>query len=331
MLRIALIGCGAMALKHAQVLSQHPGAQLALLCTTPRSAVVGQEFQSRFGFLRRTTDFREVLTDPEVEAVFICSPDDTHAPFTAQALEAGKHVFCEKPLARDESGFNLVRDAKVKTGHCLQVGMNCRYRSQYSKPKEFADSQGLGKLRLLRGTYLLNKVASAKSKDKAWWSQRSPELYFFLHANGIHIIDLVRWFGGDVSSVFARATAFELGCSFRADTFSSSLQFTNGALGELLISSVAFQPREISIEAWYDQGTILGNQVYHRDGDETAEDEIQLPIDQEVLDLHLQFDDFLKAIASGAEPMNSFQEAFANFTLIRALERSLDSNMPVSL
>lgn len=331
MLNIALLGTGAMALKHAEVLSCHPEARLLKLCSTPRSATKAREFQSRFGFQGLCTDYREVLSDPQVDAVYICTPDDSHPEFTARALRAGKHVFCEKPLARDESGFALVREAKASSGRSLQVGMNCRYRSQYAHAREFAESHTLGNLRLLRGTYLLNKVAAAKSQDKAWWSQRPPDMYFFLHANGIHIIDLMRWFGGEVESVFARATAFELGGSFRADTFSSSLQFSSGAIGELLISSVAFQPRDISLEAWYDQGTILGNHVYHRDGDEISENEVQLPVTQEVLDLHLQFDDFLTAIAKGEEPLNNFQEAYANFALIRAIERSLDSGGAVVL
>ena len=331
MLNIALVGTGAMALKHAEVLSCHPGAQLVLLCSTPRSVGKAREFENRFGFQALCTQYEEVLADPRIDAVYICSPDESHPDFTARALRAGKHVFCEKPLARDQNGFALVREAKARSGRCLQVGMNCRYRRQYSQAKDFAESHPLGSLRLLRGTYLLNKVAAAKSQDKAWWSQRPPDMYFFLHANGIHIIDLMRWFGGEVESVFARATAFELGCSFRADTFSSSLQFSNGALGELLISSVAFQPRDISLEAWYDQGTILDNHVYHRDGDEISENEVQLPVDQEVLDLHLQFDDFLDAIAKGEEPLNNFQEAYANFALIRAIERSLDSGRAVGV
>lgn len=331
MLKIAMIGTGAMAEKHSQTLSRHAGADLSVICSTERSAPKANRFQQDYGYQRTVTDFAKILDDDEVEAVYICSPDATHPSFTAQALAAGKHVFCEKPLARNQRGFEIVREALKKHDCRLQIGMNCRYREQYSLPKTLADSGELGGLRFLRGTYLLNKVAVAKSGQKAWWREHPSEVMFFLHANGIHIIDLMRWYGGRVTSVFARATGFELGQDFRADTFSASLEFANGAIGEVLISSSAFQPRDVGLQAWYELGSILGTRVYRRSGEDISEQSEELEVNQPILDLALQFNEFRAAIAERRDPMNNFHEAFANFRLLHAIERSLAQNSVVHL
>lgn len=328
-LKIALVGTGAMATKHATTLSEHSGAELVALCSTQRSRSVGEEFVERYGFARLTQDFDSLIQDPEIEAIFICSPDATHPTYTAAALDAGKHVFCEKPVARNHKGFGIVEQAHRRNSGILQVGMNCRYREQYSLPKQLSDRGELGSLRFVRGIYLLNKLGVAKRGEKAWWREHPEDVHFFLHANGIHIIDLVRWYGGEVRSVFARATGFELAKDFKADTFSISLEFTSGAIGEILVSSVAFQPTDVSLQLWFENGSILKTSIYRRDGEELASDSQELEVKQEVLDLGLQFEALLEAISTGTPPMNNFEEALENFHLMNAIERSLQSGQPV--
>lgn len=331
-LGIALVGTGAMALRHAKALSGEENARLVSVCSTERSQERGKEFQRRFGFQRSVTNLEEVLGDPSVQVVYICTPDHTHPELAARSLLGGKHVFCEKPLAREEPGFKRVREALSATeDRVLQVGMNCRFREQYSKPKSILDSGVLGGIRLIRGNYYLNKVGSAKGREKCWWREFPKNVQFFLHANGIHILDLVRWYGGPVDSVFARASGFELGRDFGNDTFSISLRFRSGALGETLITSAAFVPRDISLEVWCEKGSLVGTDMYRRRGESVAAEPESIPVVQKVLDLGLQFRALHHAVELSEQPINSFQQAYQNFLLIRAIERSLDSGEPVSL
>lgn len=327
-MKIALVGTGAMASKHAETLSGQADAELVTVCSTARSKARAVEFQQLYGFRNQTQEFDSILRDPEVEAVYICTPDATHPLFTVQALEAGKHVFCEKPLARNERGFRMIADARERTQGVLQVGMNCRYREQYSLPKKLAEAGELGDLRFIRGVYLLNKVSVAKRHEKAWWLEHPQNIFFFLHANGIHILDLVRWYGGRVVSVFARGTGFELGQEYRADTFSVTLGFESGAIGEVLISSVAYQPRDVSLQMWFQNGSVLDTTVYRRDGEDLAHQHQQVEVKQTTLDLGLQFEDFLTAVSQQTEPMNNFHEALRNYRLIHAIERSLETGLP---
>ncbi len=328
-MKLALVGTGYMARKHSTVLRQL--AELEWVCSTRRSAERAAAFQSEFGYNRRTQDFDEVLRDPTTEAVFICSPDPTHVEFTLRALEAGKHVFCEKPLAWTCRDFQLLREARDRSQKVLQVGMNCRYREQYSKPQELVHQGRLGDLRFLRGVYLHNAVQAAKRREKPWWREHPSDVYFFLHANGIHCIDLLQWIGGPVASVFARASGFELGDDYKADTFSCSLEYENGCLGEMLVSTSAFQPRDISLQMWLAEGSIVGTTVHQRKGEEVAGSSFELEVVQEVIDLGHQYHSFVQAVDTGHQPLNSLEEAYENFCIIRAVEASIRSGQPVKV
>lgn len=328
MLKMALIGTGAMARKHARVLADHQGLKPVTICSTERSREQACDFQQQYGFQRCETSYHSVLDDDEIEAIVITSPDETHCDYVIRGLNAGKHILCEKPLARTSAEFEALEQAKKNARTVLQVGMNCRYRTPYVRPREIGSE--LGELRFLRGTYLLNKLAAVRQGSKPWWSETGEGSYFFLHANGVHILDLMRWFGGEVKSVFARQACLELS-DFHADTFSLSLEYHSGVLGEVLLSIASLQPREVEIESWHERGTIRAGKLYRRVGDQVAPEPEVLDLRQSVLDLHLQFDDFLEAVQGGLEPMNCLTEAKANFRLIEATERSLATRRVVEL
>lgn len=330
-LRLGMIGTGYMARKHLAILSAHPLAQLAVVCCTERSQAVGDEFCREFGFSRRTTHVEELLEDPSLDLVFVCSPDNTHAHYAGLLLEAGKHVFCEKPLALELADFHRLRRAQEHSGKVLQVGMNCRYRDQFSRPQRLVTAGEMGPLRFLRGVYLYNSVDRCRKREKEWWFQHPYETYFFLHGNGVHCIDLLQWIGGPVRSVFARASGFELGSDFKADTFSVSLQFESGALGELLVSAGAFVPRDFSLELWLDGGSIRDTTLFRRSGDTVDETPVSLPVEQPVLDLGMQYTDLVRSIREQAPMMNDLAEAYENYCIIHAIERSVREGQPVGV
>lgn len=329
--RLAMAGTGYMARKHLAVLAAHPLAELRTVYSTRRSKAVAEAFVSEFGFRKHTQSWEELAADPEIDLIFVCSPDNTHAHYAATFLEAGKHVFCEKPLALELADFHRLRRAQESSGKVLQVGMNCRYRDQYRRPRSLVESGQLGRLRFLRGVYLYNSVERCRKREKEWWFEHPYETYFFLHGNGIHCIDLLQWIGGPVRSVFARASGFELGNDFKADTFSVSLAFENGALGELLVSASAFLPRDFSLEMWMSEGCIRGDQLYRRSGDNVEETPVTLPVDQPVLDLGMQFEELVRAIQEGGPIHNCLAEAYENYCIIHAIERSVREGQPVGV
>lgn len=322
---IAVIGTGYMARKHCEALAVHPNARLVSICSSDRSRAIADEFKAQYGFETATDDYSVVLNDPNTDIVFICSPDNAHAEQVCAGLQAGKHVFCEKPLARTEDEFRMIAAALEKSDRVLQVGMNCRFRDQYALAGKMVDSGDLGALRFIRGTYVVNVVASVHKQEKSWWSDFPSGVFPFLHGGGIHCLDLLRWIGGEVDSVFARATGSELARELSADTFSISLRFASGAIGELLVAASAFRPNDFSLEMWLSEGSILGTRVFRRKGDAVATEPEEIKVEQKIIDIGLQFSDLVRAIETKTQPLNSFAEAEKNFKVLRAIEESIQS------
>lgn len=328
---VAVVGTGYMARKHCDALTSHQDARLMTICSTEKSLRTGEEFKSRYGFAKCTTDYSSVLSDSNVDIVFVCSPDNSHTEQVSGALEAGKHVFCEKPLARTKEDFQRIRTQLESGDRILQVGMNCRFREQYAIPKQMVSSGELGSLRFLRGTYIVNTVASVRSGEKAWWLDYPAGVFPFLHGGGIHCLDLLRWIGGPVESVFARSAGFELGTELAADTFSISMRFAGGAIGELLVSASAFRPNDFSLELWLSGGSILGTKVFRRQHDAVSAAPEEITVEQKIMDVSLQFADMVRAIEARSQPLNSFAEAYANFKVLQAIHQSICSGQAVDV
>lgn len=326
---VAVLGTGYMARKHCETLVHHQNVRLTAICSTERSLQAAEDFKSRYGFTYSTTDYSSILSDSNVDIVFVCSPDNNHAEQVCCALEAGKHVFCEKPLARTKKDFQKIGMTLERSDRRLQVGMNCRFREQYAKAGQLVASGELGYLRFLRGTYIVNTVASVRQQEKAWWLDYPSGVFPFLHGGGIHCLDLLRWIGGPVESVFASSTAFELGVELGADTFSISIKFLHGAMGELLVAAGAFRPNDFSLEMWLSRGSIVGIRVFRRQGDLLSSEPEEITVEQKTIDLDLQFTDMIRSIESGSEPLNSFAEAYENFRLLWAIHESIYSGKAV--
>ena len=321
-----------MARKQCDMLASQDNAELRAVCSTEqRSQTIAETFKTKYGVTYTTTQFATILADADVDVVFLCTPDQTHSDYIVAALQAGKHVFCEKPVGRTIEEFQLVRDQLEASDRVLQVGMNCRFREQYYIAQERIGSGEFGGVRFLRGTYIYHAVTAVRNGEKAWALDCPPGVFTFVHGGIIHCLDLMRWIGGEVASVFARATNFELAEQWKADTFSISLAFANGAIGELLASGAAFRPNDLSLEVWLERGSIIGTNIYHRDGDTLRATSETLTIEQKATDLALQFQDMVRAIELGKEPLNSFNEAYGNFKVLTAIEKSFTDRRVIPL
>ncbi|CAN7674432.1 Gfo/Idh/MocA family oxidoreductase [Paenibacillus sp. LjRoot153] len=136
--RIAIIGCGGIATgKHMPSLSKLDNVEMVAFCDIVSEKA--QEAAAKFGKgeARVYEDYREVLQDSSIDIVHVCTPNDSHAEITIAALEAGKHVMSEKPMAKTAADARRMVEAAKRTGKKLTVGYNNRFRG---------DSQHLHKL-----------------------------------------------------------------------------------------------------------------------------------------------------------------------------------------
>src|SRR5512135_3117609 len=121
--RIGLVGTGRIGRVHTQTLVQRvPEADLQVV--TDMNMASAKECAGLYGVPKIAESFEQILADKTIEAVVICSSTDTHAPFIIQAAQAGKHIFCEKPIAADLGKIDAALDVVKKVGVKLMLGFN---------------------------------------------------------------------------------------------------------------------------------------------------------------------------------------------------------------
>ncbi|MCD7897511.1 MAG: inositol 2-dehydrogenase, partial [Planctomycetaceae bacterium] len=147
-LRIGIIGAGRIGKVHAHTLRSTPGVEIAAVSDiVPESATA---LAASHAIPKSTDDYREIIADPGIDAVFVCSSTDTHATIIEQAANAGKHIFCEKPLALDLDDIDQALAAVDRNGVLLLVAFNRRYDAGYRKMREDIRSGAVGRPELCR-------------------------------------------------------------------------------------------------------------------------------------------------------------------------------------
>ena len=142
-MKVAVIGCGTIAnTAHIPAYIKNPEAEIAYFCDIlPERAHKAVE---TYGCGKAVTDYHEVLSDPEVEAVSVCTPNNVHAPIAIDCLRAGKNVLCEKPAARTYAEALEMQKAQHETGKVLNIGVVNRFNDSVNRIKEYIDSGKLG-------------------------------------------------------------------------------------------------------------------------------------------------------------------------------------------
>lgn len=128
--RVGMIGCGGIAVgKHMTSLKKLPNVEMAAFCDV--SYERAREAAERFGSADAKVyrDYKELIADTSIDIVHVCTPNDTHAEISIAAMEAGKHVMCEKPMAKTAAEARMMVEAAKRTGKKLTVGYNNRFRA----------------------------------------------------------------------------------------------------------------------------------------------------------------------------------------------------------
>ncbi len=196
-IRIGIIGCGWAASAHGRGYSQLPDLfNVAVVCDPDETAAgsLGRDLSAD----AVETDWQRVVDEPEVDAVDICLPHHLHHPVAVAAARVGKHVLTEKPLARTvEEGREMVRAAEEADVH-LMVAFNERFNWHIRTMKRIVDEGRIGKVYMVRTDHNQN----VRFAEKAWFKSREFAGGGALIGSGVHMLDLLRWFGGEASEVF---------------------------------------------------------------------------------------------------------------------------------
>jgi predicted dehydrogenase len=200
-MKIAIVGCGLIGGKRLR--SLRPGDQVVALVDPVKERAQSLAGQARDAAV--LTDWRAAVARPDVDAVFVATSNDALATVTLGAVEAGKHVLVEKPAARAPEELTPVIAAAERQGVCVQVGFNHRYHPAFQQARALFESGVLGPLMYIRARY---GHGGRLGYDKEWRANPAISGGGELLDQGVHLIDLSRWFLGDFPHVQGHVTTF---------------------------------------------------------------------------------------------------------------------------
>lgn len=287
---IGIIGYGMMGKAHSYGYTLAPhirelGCRPRLRMISGRHREAVQSAAQIFGVERAVIDWREVLADPEVDVVDICTPPGTHAEIVEAAAQAGKAILCEKPLAAGYDGALRAAQAVRRAGVRNAICFNYRRLPALSLMKQMIDDGRIGDPRLWRASWLSDEFLDPEVPFD-WRFRRSMGASTIADL-GAHLIDLAGWMIGDVDAVSAQSQTFVTErrdpdaaglVSVDADDASSALlRFRSGALGVFETAKISpRRPCDFTVEVNGSRGTLRFdysrlNELWYGDAGEPPE------------------------------------------------------------
>ncbi len=197
-------------------------------------------------------NWRSLVQREDVDAVIVSTPPSLHAEMSIEALQHGKHVICEKPLARTPDECRMMTDAAKRSGRFLATGFNYRFYPSILKARALLDSGMIGELSHVRSY----AGYSARDHNHAWLHDAEVMGGGTLRDNGIHLTDLTCYFLGEVSEVkgFSSSTVWDFkGCE---DNGFALLRSRTGVIASLQASWTEWRGYRFMIEIYGTKGCI---------------------------------------------------------------------------
>lgn len=200
-LRVCLIGCGRAGMIHARNYKNKIENARIVACVDAVEAAA-QAAAEELGVKKVFTDYHDILNDKDIDAVIVVSPTDLHRGIVVDCANAGKHIFCEKPMAMTVEECDEMIEACDRNHVKLQIGFMRRFDASFREAKRMLDSGAIGEL------VQIHSNTRGPSKPRPW-------MYDIKKSNGIlaevnsHDIDAVRWMAGsDIDTLYAVAGNF---------------------------------------------------------------------------------------------------------------------------
>lgn len=330
-LKVGIVGAGRIGNVHAQSITYHiPEAEVAMV--TDVRVEAAQALAEKYGIPAFSADYMDIVNNPEIDAVLVCSPTPTHADIAIASMRAGKHVFCEKPVDLTIEKIQKTAQVAQETGVKLQIGFNRRFDHNHGRVHQLAAGGALGNVELVKIT---SRDPEPPSPE---YAASSGGLYIDMM---IHDFDMAMFLAGcDVKEVYAMGTSLvdpRIGEAGDVDTAIVTLTFENGALGVIDNSRRAAYGYDQRVEAFGSLGMAAGE----NDGDTT----VRLSTAAGVVSDKPQFFFLERYMASFIAEMKQFIAAIVNDTevpvgihaglmsvvLAKAAKKSLDEHRPVRI
>jgi len=227
---------------HLPAYKKHPDAELVAL--VDEDPVKSSMLQKKYGIGRIYEDFTRMLDKEDVDAVDICTPNYLHAPMAIAALRSGRHVLCEKPLARNAAEAEKMVETAKKSGRFLMAALNNRFRPDVDVLKTFVRRRELGNIQLVKVGW--QRIAR-DWQERAWFMDQRKSGGGALLDLGMPLMDLAMWIAGLKKPT--RVTCNVFGKKGKGGVEDSACAMVNFAGGSCLILEVSWnllEPKDLS-------------------------------------------------------------------------------------
>ena len=329
MVKIGIIGAGRIGKVHAKAASNLNGAKIIWLADPIAPDL--EETAKSMGIEKTSKNYKDILNDKEVDAIFICTPTDTHYTISMEALNFGKHIFCEKPVDLELGRVKDVKDLVAKTGKKYMVGFNRRFDHNFMAIKENIDKGLIGKLELIQIT----------SRDP-----EPPPISYVKVSGGlfcdmmIHDFDMVRYLSSsNPKSVTAIGDAL-VNPKIKTegndiDTAIVSIELENGALAVITNSRRASYGYDQRAEVHGELGALscsndTSNTLVISSKDGIIHDKpLYFFLERYLNAYKMEIEIFVDSIINNKETPVTIEEAYQSLLLAKAAQKSLIENRKV--
>lgn len=251
-INVGVISCSGMAKSHMSAVKNNNHAYLAAVCDIDLEKA--KAAAAEFNVPNVYGDYHDLLNQPDIEAVVICTPDQLHREMVLAALNAGKHVLCEKPMSLTLRDCREIVEAGGKSDRKLMIGQICRYTPGFRLAKELIDKGEIGEL-----FYVESEYAHDYSRIIGPGSWRNDPLRHGFLGGGCHAVDLLRWIAGNPYEVTAYSNKKVLADLPTDDCTIAIMRFPNDIIGKVFVSIGCKRDYTMRSVFYGNRGTIIAD------------------------------------------------------------------------
>lgn len=334
-MNFAIVGCGHIAKKHAEAIKNINEAKLVAVCDKFPQAM--DYYVKNFG-AKPYQDLNEMLKDPSIDVVNICTPSGLHAKIAVDVAKAKKHVIVEKPIALTFEDANLIIEVCRKNNVKLAVVHPNRFRPVVQELKKLMDEGRFGKLSHANATVRWNR--SQAYYDQAPWRGTKALDGGVLMNQAIHNLDLLIWLMGDIEEVYSMS-ATRLRNIEVEDVSLGVVRFKSGALGVVEAATTVYPKNlEESLSIFGETGTAIisgttATQFNHLAIDSLNDEETNTIIEKIKADPFGKpghqciIEDMIQAIQEDREPIVNGEEGKRALQLVLAFYESAEKKQRI--
>jgi len=324
MMRAGLIGCGLQGWRRARAVREH-GDKLVIVADIEEGKAKCLADEMR---CEATTNWRDVLARRDVDIVMVCTPNHLHAPMSISTMRTGKHVLCEKPLARNPEEAKHIIDVAEETGMKLKCGFNLRHHPGIQQARKWFDQGVIGEINFIRIRY---GIGGRPGYDTEWRANKEMSGGGQLMDQGVHALDLSRWFLGNLSEVFGfLSTRFWKKLQVEENAF-CLLRTEKNQVGSIHVSWTLWK-NSFYFEIFGNEGYIIVEGLGGSYGTERAvlgKRDFFKPFKEEVIEFlgedvswREEWKEFISAIKENREPLGNGYDGLAAVRLAYAIYES---------